>query len=190
MMKLRKSFLAVALLLPVAATAQAPAGPSTHSVSRGETLMTIARKVRYPDVTQNQMVLALARENMHAFRARSVDRLNVGSKLAIPSRATVAATDAATADREVARILKAEQRYKEAVKLEKGNEHKAAFEAYLEAGKQGHALAELRLGELYDKGSPGVQRDLQESASWYQKARAQGVGIPKAESRSPATQLR
>jgi FimV-like protein len=104
--------------------------------------MTIARKVRYPDVTQNQMVLALVRENMQEFRTRSVHRLNVGSRLTIPSRATVAATDAPTADREVA--------------------------AYLEAGKQGHALAELRLGELYDRGSPAVQRDVQESARWYE----------------------
>ena len=190
MIELRKSFLAVALLLPVAATAQAPAGASKHRVSGGETLMTIARKVRYPDVTQNQMVLALVRENMHEFRARSVHRLNIGSHLTIPSRATVAATDPATADREVARILKAEQRYKEAVTFESSGDHKAAFQAYLDAGKQGHALAELRLGELYDKGSPGVQRDLQESAGWYQKARAQGVGIPKTESRSPATQMR
>jgi FimV-like protein len=189
MTKLRKSFLAAALLLPVAATAQ-PATPSTHSVTRGETLTTIARKLRYPDVSQNQMVLALARENMHAFRTRSIDRLNVGSTLTIPSRATVAATDPGTADREVARIVKAEQRYKDAVKLEKDSEHKAAFEAYLESGKQGHGLAELRLGELYDKGSPGVQRDMQESARWYQKARAQGVDVPKAETRSPSTQMR
>ena len=189
MMKLRKSFLAAAFLLPIAATAQ-PASPSTHSVSRGETLMTIARKVRYPDVTQNQMVLALVRENMQEFRTRSVHRLNVGSRLAIPSRATVAATDAPTADREVARILKAEQRYKEAVTLESGGDHKAAFAAYLEAGKQGHALAELRLGELYDRGSPAVAHDLQESARWYEKARAQGADVPKAETRSPATQMR
>jgi FimV-like protein len=190
MTKLRKSFLAVALLLPVAAAAQAPGGTSTHSVSRGETLMTIAGKVRYPDVTQNQMVLALVRENMHEFRTRSVHRLNVGSRLAIPSRATVLATDPATANREVARILKAEQRYKDAVTLESKGEHKGAFEAYLEAGKQGHALAELRLGELYDKGSPAVAHDMQESARWYQKARAQGADVPKAETRSPATQLR
>jgi FimV-like protein len=190
MTKLRKSFLAAALLLPIAATAQPASPATTYSVSRGETLTTIARKLRYPDVTQNQMVLALARENMHAFRTRSIDRLNVGSTLTVPSRATVAATDPGTADREVARIMKAEQRYKDAVKLEKDSEHKAAFEAYLDSGKQGHGLAELRLGELYDKGSPGVQRDLQESARWYQKARAQGVEVPKAETRSPVTQMR
>jgi FimV-like protein len=190
---LRKSFLAAALLLPVAAAAQGtatPAAPSTHTVKRGETLTTIARKVKHPDVTQNQMLLALARANMHVLRARSVDRLNVGSKLTIPDRATVAATDAPTADREVATILRTEQRYKEAVKLERGNEHKAAFDAYLDAGKQGHALAELRLGELYDKGSPAVQRDMQESARWFQKARAQGVDVPKAETRSPVTGMR
>ena len=48
----------------------------------------------------------------------------------------------------------------------------------------------LRLGELYDRGSPAVAHDLQESARWYEKARAQGVGVPKAETRSPATQMR
>ena len=182
MIKFRKSFLAAALFLPAVAAAQAPA---THVVQRGETLTTIARKVKHPEVTQNQMLVAIARANMDAFRARSIDRLYVGSRLAIPDRAAVAKIDAAAADAEVARLQKAEQRYKEAVGLEAGNDHKGALEAYLDAGKQGHALAEMRLGELYDKGSPGVARDLQESARWYQKARAQGAKVPKTESRSP-----
>jgi len=182
MIELRTGLLAAALLLPAVAAAQAPA---SHVVKRGETLATIARKVQHPDVTQNQMLLALARANMDAFRARSIDRLYVGSRLAIPDRATVAAIDAATADSEVARLRKAEQRYKDAVALEAGNDHKGAFEAYLDAGKQGHALAEMRLGEIYDKGSPAVARDLQESTRWYRKARAQGANVPKAESRGP-----
>ena len=141
-----KPLLIAFLMLPAIAAAQ-----TTHTVKRGETLATIARQVKYPDVTQNQMLLALARANLHAFRARSIDRLYVGSRLAIPDRATVAATDSATADREIARLVKAEQRYRDAVKAEDARDHKAAFDAYLEAGELGHALAEMRLGELYDR---------------------------------------
>jgi FimV-like protein len=163
----------------------AEAAAVTHLVKRGETLTTIARKYRYPDVTQNQMILAIAYANMHAFRARSVDRLYVGTKLSIPDRAAVAAIDAAAADRDIARLGKAEQHYREAVRLERAKQHQGAFEAYLQAGNLGHALAELRLGELYDKGSPAVKHDLAESARWYQKAREHGFPVPKVESRAP-----
>jgi FimV-like protein len=170
----------LALLLP-----PAEAAVSTHVVKRGETLSTIARKYRYPEVTQNQMILAIAHANMHAFRARSVDRLYIGTKLAIPERTAVAAIDAASADRDIARLGKAEQHYREAVRLERAKEHQAAFDAYLKAGNLGHALAELRLGELYDRGSPAVAHDLAESARWYQRARDHGLPVPAAESRAP-----
>ena len=180
-----KAFLVAFLMLPAIAAAQ-----TTHTVKRGETLATIARQHKYPDVTQNQMILALARANLPAFRARSIDRLYVGSKLVIPDRAAVAATDGATADREVGRLVRAEQRYRDGVNAEGAKDHKGAFDAYLEAGELGHALAEMRLGELYDRGSPAVKRDMQESARWFQRARDQGAPVRKPETRSVGEQLR
>jgi FimV-like protein len=175
----------ILFLLPAAAAAQ-----TTHTVKRGETLATVARQYKYPDVTHNQMMFALVRANLPAFRTRSIDRLYVGSRLAVPERASVVVTDAATADREMGRLVKAEQRYRDAVNAEEARDHKSAFDAYLEAGELGHALAELRLGELYDRGSPAVKRDMQQSARWYQKARDRGAPVRKPETRSVGEQLR
>ncbi|HKU47310.1 MAG TPA: FimV/HubP family polar landmark protein [Burkholderiales bacterium] len=180
-----KPFLVAFLMLPAIAAAQ-----TTHIVKRGETLATVARQHKYPDVTQNQMILALVRANLPAFRTRSIDRLYVGSRLAVPDRAAVGATDAATADREVGRLVRAEQRYRDAVNAEEAKDHKAAFKAYLDAGEMGHGLAELRLGELYDQGSPAVKRDMQQSARWYQKARDRGAPVRRPETRSVGEQLR
>jgi TPR repeat protein len=72
-----------------------------------------------------------------------------------------------------------EQRYQEALALERTGSHAAALNAYLEAGNSGHGQAQKRLAEIYDKGSPAVKRDYNQALGWYEKARAQGVAVPK-----------
>jgi pilus assembly protein FimV len=73
----------------------------------------------------------------------------------------------------------AARRYQEGRALEAKGEHHAALMAFREAGDSGHGLAQKRLGEIYDKGSPATPRDYQESLRWYEKARAQGVQMSK-----------
>jgi pilus assembly protein FimV len=73
----------------------------------------------------------------------------------------------------------AARRYQDGQALEHKGDHQGALLAYLEAGESGHALAQKRLGEIYDKGSPATPRDYQESLRWYEKARAQGVQMSK-----------
>ena len=73
----------------------------------------------------------------------------------------------------------AARRYQEGRALEARGEHHAALMALREAGDSGHGLAQKRLGEIYDKGSPATPRDYQESLRWYEKARAQGVQMSK-----------
>ena len=72
-----------------------------------------------------------------------------------------------------------DQRYREAQELERKGEHRAALKAYLDAGNAGHGQAQRRLAEIYDRGTPAVKRDYDAALRWYEKARAQGVVVPK-----------
>ena len=66
--------------------------------------------------------------------------------------------------------------------LEKKGEMAGAVSAYLDAAKIGHVLADLRLGQLYDKDfSQTLPHDLQESIKHYQKARERGLKIEEAD---------
>ena len=69
--------------------------------------------------------------------------------------------------------------YRQGLALERRGDERGAFRAFLDAGEGGHGLAQLKLGEIYDKGGP-VERDYETSLKWYEKARAQGVAIPKS----------
>ena len=73
----------------------------------------------------------------------------------------------------------ATQRYQEATKAESEGHHRHAFVAYLEAAENGHGEAQKKMGDIYSKHGPVVRRDYQTALQWYEKARAQGVPIPK-----------
>lgn len=70
-------------------------------------------------------------------------------------------------------------RYQEAVKAEQDGHHRRAFVAYLEAAENGHGYSQRKMGDIFSKGGPVVKRDYQVALRWYEKARAQGVPIPK-----------
>jgi TPR repeat protein len=62
----------------------------------------------------------------------------------------------------------------------------AAAEAvamYVRAARARSGMAALRLGEIYDKGIPGVSRDYAESLKWYNAARVPGEDVPMAKTR-------
>ena len=79
----------------------------------------------------------------------------------------------------------AAKRYREGLALERRGDDHGALRAFLEAGESGHGLAQRRLGEIYDKGNTAVTRDYETALKWYQKARAQGIEIPKPFVRAP-----
>jgi FimV-like protein len=192
-----------ALLLACAAAIAVPAQAqvaATHEVRRGDTLFGIARKAKHDGMTRNQMILAIWQANQAAFPGGNVNLLEIGTLLTIPTRETVAAIEPGEADRQVRELLagslaaqvatarpetpapgleKAMRRYQEGLALERKGDDHGALAAFLEAGESGYGLAQRKLGQIYDKGSNAVQRDLQASISWYQKARAQGVPIDK-----------
>ena len=93
-----------------------------------------------------------------------------------------AATKAATAQKAEPVWLspqQAAQRYQEAVKAESEGYERRAFVAYLEAAENGHGLSQKKMGDLFSRNGPVVKRDYETSLRWYEKARAQGVRIPK-----------
>ena len=160
--------------------------PSNYTVGKGETLVSIAQKLRYPSATENQMVYAIMRGNSNAFSIRTKERLLPGARLVIPSEATVLSYKAEDADRETEKLRKGETRYQDALAAEKARDMKGAVKAYIEAARLGHPLADLRLGQLYDKDmSKTLPRDLQKSIAHYQKAREFGIDIQGPNDRTP-----
>ena len=73
----------------------------------------------------------------------------------------------------------AAKRYRDGLAMERRGDEQGALAAFLEAGEAGNGMAQLRLGQIYDKGNAVVQRDYQAALKWYQKAREQGVDIDK-----------
>ena len=77
------------------------------------------------------------------------------------------------------------KRYREGLAHERRGDERGALTAFLEAGESGHGLAQRKLGEIYDRGNSAVQRDYETALRWYQRAREQGIEIPKPFVRSP-----
>lgn len=177
---------AALFLLSTAALPQAAAPAATYVTKADDDLLTMAERMRPAKATMNQMALALARANMGPLKGRPGVPPPAGTTLAVPGEATVLAINARTAETEVAKIWRGEQYYKAAQALEKSKDMFYAFDTYVYAAKLGHGPSQLRLGQLYDRDLSGfVQRDLMESMTWYEKARAQQVPITTQRSRSP-----
>jgi FimV-like protein len=171
---------------PVYAQPAKPAAPTVYTVSTGETVMTIANKLRYPAATENQMAYAIVRDNPNAFSVRTKERLLPGSRLKIPSEAAVLSTKPEVADKGVETLRKGETAYLAGLAAEKSGDMRGAIKAYIEAARLGHPLADLRLGQLYDRdNTKTLPRDLQESMVHYQKAREFGIDIPPPTDRAP-----
>ncbi|MCX7962477.1 MAG: hypothetical protein N2653_13040 [Burkholderiales bacterium] len=80
----------------------------------------------------------------------------------------------------------AERRYRAGLALERAGDEQGALKAFLEAGEAGYGPAQKKLGEIYDRGNSAVARDYETALRWYQKAREQGVSVPRPETRAPA----
>jgi serine/threonine-protein kinase len=93
----------------------------------------------------------------------------------------------AKADAEKAKTAAApsstETLFAQASALEQQGKGADAVKAYTRAARAGHSKAMKRLGEIYDKGIPGVSRDYAESLKWYNAARVLGEEVPLAKGR-------
>lgn len=73
----------------------------------------------------------------------------------------------------------AEERFQEGLAQDRKGDLRAALKAYLEAGQSGHGAAQKKLGDVYNTGNAIVTRDYETALKWYQKAREQGIEIPR-----------
>ncbi len=180
--------IAVCMTLPLPAYAQSAGGPvpASYVTKKGDSILSIAKNIRHPAATLNQMAYALIKANGGAFSQRTVERLLPNTKLTIPDEATVLSTNTDTADREIDRLGKAEDRYRAAVVMEKQGDMQGALAAYLSAAEMGHGLADVRLGQLYERDlTRTVPRDLQNSIRHYEEARKQGIPLKGPLDRAP-----
>jgi len=79
----------------------------------------------------------------------------------------------------VLRWKPAEVYFEQAEVLERQGKGAEAVKMYQEAVRAGSGKAAKRLGEIYDKGIPGISRDYKESLRWYNVARLLGEDVPK-----------
>jgi pilus assembly protein FimV len=90
--------------IPPEEAGMAPApGPQadTHEVKRGDTLSAIALQYKPQDVSLEQMLVVLFRNNPEAFSGKNMNRLKTGPVLTLPDPDEAAAVDAGEARREV-----------------------------------------------------------------------------------------
>ena len=64
--------------------------------------------------------------------------------------------------------------------MENGGDAAGAIRIYRRAARAGSGKAAKRLGEIYDRGVPGVSRDYAESLQWYETARQLGETVETA----------
>ena len=70
--------------------------------------------------------------------------------------------------------------YQQALTMEGSGKAADAIRIYRRAARAGNGKAAKRLGEIYDKGVPGVSRDYAESLQWYETARQLGETVEVA----------
>jgi len=67
--------------------------------------------------------------------------------------------------------------YQQALAMEQGGKAAEAVRVYRRAARAGHGKSAKRLGDIFDRGVPGVSRDYAESLQWYQTARDLGETV-------------
>jgi len=97
------------------------------------------------------------------------------------------AAEKAAADARASRVASAptsgDALFSQAAALEQEGKGRDAVKMYTQAARSGNGKAAKRLGEIFDKGLIGIQRDYAESLKWYNAARVLGEDVPMAKSR-------
>jgi hypothetical protein len=107
----------------------------------------------------------------------------VSPSIATPSAAaptTAAAVPTAPAAPAAKGGSDADAMYQQALAMETSGKAADAVRIYRRAARAGHGKAAKRLGDIFDRGVPGVSRDYAESLQWYETARQLGETVETA----------
>jgi len=175
----------------------------------------VARKTRYEGVTLNQMIVAIWRATRARFQAATFtcwkwnsSRYSAATLLrrssprggpAGPgtargtapggtrwrSQAAASHRGARKARTGAPRAEQAARRYKEGLAMERRGDQKGRLRPSWRRARRVTALAAAQAWRDLRQGNSATPRDYQTSLKWYQKAREQGVEIPKPIQRGP-----
>ena len=115
-------------------------------------------------------------------REAARDEEVAGRPLGRPQEPVAASAPAAPSAPSVPAGTDGEAPFQQAQAME-ASDPRGALRIYRSLARHGNGKAAKRLGDIYDRGIPGVPRDYQESLSWYQKARDLGETIETASRR-------
>jgi serine/threonine-protein kinase len=100
------------------------------------------------------------------------------SATATPGAASPATSAVATPTAPAAKgASDTEAMYQQALAMESSGKAADAVRIYRRAARAGHGKSAKRLGDIFDRGVPGVSRDYAESLQWYQTARDLGETV-------------
>jgi pilus assembly protein FimV len=156
-----------------AAAAPNPQSARSYKVVKGDTLLWVAARTTYPGVNASQMAVALYDANPGAFFRGNINLLIVGQVLAVPSRETARAVDAAQAGEKLRKLAGA----RAAAPVVKAAPPPArtpvpvAKPAKVPAAKPGRAAERFRQGEALEG-----KRDLKAAFDAYTESAEAGYG--------------
>lgn len=109
---------------------------------------------------------------------------------AAPSQPSASAEPvASSASSASAPALPSADMFQQAMELE-SSDPRGAVKIYRSLARNGNAAAAKRLGEIFDKGIPGIPRDYAESLQWYETARKLGEIVIAGSRAEPAPAAR
>jgi serine/threonine protein kinase len=179
----------------VAVAPKAPEAPKAEGQKAPEVAPKAAPKAEAPKVAEAHKPEPKSRSEREAARDEELARkaLAAAEKKAPPVQVASAAPTSAAASSgatsspgasaasapaaPVSKAAEMEILYQQALADENGGKVKEAIRLYRRAARGGNGKAAKRLGEIYDKGIPGVSRDYAESLQWYETARQLGETI-------------
>ncbi len=164
---------------PPKAVAEAPAKPepkAPEKLSRSE-----REALRDEEAARKAIAERLAREKKATQVASAAPTPSAGAPTSEAAPAAAAPVAAAVPSAAVKKALSDhEVLFEQAEAMEKSGQASQAIRIYRRAARAGSGKAAKRLGEIYDRGVPGVSRDYAESLQWYETARQLGETVETA----------
>ena len=157
---------------PKQEVAKAEAAPKAEAVAKAEPKAPRTRSEREAQRDAEVAAKAIGKP------AEQVASLSPSVATATPGASSGAAPSAGAPSAPASKgVSEVEAMYQQALAMEASGKAADAVRIYRRAARAGHGKAAKRLGDIFDRGVPGVSRDYAESLQWYQTARDLGETV-------------